>query len=177
MIRAGVLGLLVAIAAAAPAAAAPPPVDRPLTSPTITAALTAAADFWHVAPSTAAVFAATIDELEAATGTAGAIGTATVGHVWILDVGANPRTVEDRIAICDVITHELGHALGHEHTADRGSVMFEAQRADRAVYECWRRFTPLASLRRWRIPARGPRARARSTHAGAYLARPRWLTR
>jgi hypothetical protein len=160
----------------APAVAAPPPTDRPLTSPSIAAAIEAAAEFWGQPAATVAVFAATIDELERFTGVANVTATATVdGRIWLLDVAADPRTVEDRIAVCDVVAHELGHALGYGHSADRGSVMWESQRADRAVYECWRKFTPLASLRRWQLPtSRCGGMCARRAARGA-AARPLWL--
>lgn len=146
--------LLIALAAsllAAPAHAEPP-LDRPLTGERYTASLEAAGEFWHAEPPCRVRFyAASDDELQAWLGFGVAAAVRAVQHgkecpVWI-GPGREEASVRNRVEVCTITTHEVGHLLGNGHSTDPDSIMWPV--LGRVTWPCWDRFVPPGSGEAW----------------------------
>lgn len=129
-LRAALLACATLFATAAPASAASPDVEYPANGPAMEAALFTAKSFWGKEPcgGNVQVTWADLDLGDAALShwlTFGETAYAAPETHTDCRIEFNRRQVYDFPKLCTVAVHEMGHLLGHDHSADDANIMTE----------------------------------------------------
>lgn len=148
------VAVLVALLLAPALAHAEPPLDRPLTGARYTASLTAAEEFWHATPDCEVRFySVSEEELREWVGGSPAAAVRAVQQGDECPIFLSPTydepSIENRVIVCDVSVHELGHLLGYGHSTDSTSIMWP--RLNAVAWPCVHRFVPRGMGAWWRM--------------------------
>lgn len=132
---------------------ADPPITTPLYGLRYTDSLKIAVEFWDATPPcTVRMYAATNAQLEATVGypadaAVRAVQTGPDCPVWI-GPDYDDDFYDNRISVCGLIVHEVGHLLGYQHVNDPASIMYPWGLP--TVYGCYHRFLPRGYGQVWR---------------------------